>query len=175
MQNRRKKWNFLLNFRTMGKLSDHYSRIFQTQSSGCASGVNYFRNFTKLKNLNFYLLNYKIYISNNSQIFQKISEWWVLNNLDIHLEQKEKMKNKKSQLFLWNLMVKYWSDRIKSWIYTDFRAFRTWHQLLSLAVVFRSNRGMWMWVKKEDGLTVVRVSYFLVVHIPTFSNRPNGW
>ena len=53
VQNRRKKWNFPLNFRTMRKLSDLYSRIFQTQSSGCASGVNYFRNFTKLKNLNF--------------------------------------------------------------------------------------------------------------------------
>ena len=53
VQNRRKKWNFPLNFRTMRKLSDLYSGIFQTQSSGCASGVNYFRNFTKLKNLNF--------------------------------------------------------------------------------------------------------------------------
>ena len=52
MQNRRKKWNFPLNFCTMRKLSDLYSGIFQTQSSGCASGVNYFRNFTKLKNLN---------------------------------------------------------------------------------------------------------------------------
>ena len=53
MQDRRKKWNFPLNFRTMHKLSDLYSGIFQTQSSGCASGVDYFRNFTKLKNLNF--------------------------------------------------------------------------------------------------------------------------
>ena len=53
MQNRRTKWNFPPNFRTMRKLSDLYSGIFQTQSSGCASGVNYFRNFTKLKNLNF--------------------------------------------------------------------------------------------------------------------------
>ena len=41
-----------LNFRTMRKLSDLYSGIFQTQSSGCASGVDYFRNFTKLKILN---------------------------------------------------------------------------------------------------------------------------
>ena len=46
------KWNFPLNFRTMRKLSDLYSRIFQTQSSGCASGVDLFRNFTKLKILN---------------------------------------------------------------------------------------------------------------------------
>ena len=53
VQNRRKKWNFPLNFQTMRKLSDLYSGIFQTQSSGCASGVNYFTNFTKLKNLNF--------------------------------------------------------------------------------------------------------------------------
>ena len=46
------KWNFLLNFRTMRKLSDLYSGIFQTQSSRCASGVDLFRNFTKLKSLN---------------------------------------------------------------------------------------------------------------------------
>ena len=52
MQNQRKKWNFPLNFRTMHKLSDLYSGIFQTQSSGCASGVDLFRNFTKLKILN---------------------------------------------------------------------------------------------------------------------------
>ena len=38
--------------RTMHKLSDLYSGIFQTQSSGCASGVDLFRNFTKLKILN---------------------------------------------------------------------------------------------------------------------------
>ena len=49
VQNRRKKWNFLLNFRTMLKLSDLYSGIFQTQSSGFASGVDLFRNFTELK------------------------------------------------------------------------------------------------------------------------------
>ena len=49
----KEKWNFPLYIYTMRKLSDLYSGIFQTQSSGCASGVNYFRNFTKLKNLNF--------------------------------------------------------------------------------------------------------------------------
>ena len=52
VQNRRKKWNFPLNFRTMHKLSDLYSGIFQTQSSGCVSCVDLFRNFTKLKILN---------------------------------------------------------------------------------------------------------------------------
>ena len=52
VQNRRRKWNFPLNFRTMRKLSERYSGIFQTQSSGCASGVDHFRNFTKLKILN---------------------------------------------------------------------------------------------------------------------------
>ena len=41
----RAKWNFPLNFRTMRKLSDLYSGIFQTQSSGCASGVDLFRKF----------------------------------------------------------------------------------------------------------------------------------
>ena len=52
VQNRRKKWNFPLNFRTMRKLSDLYSGIFQTQSSGCVSGLDHFRNFTNLKILN---------------------------------------------------------------------------------------------------------------------------
>ena len=69
--------------RTMRKLSDLYSGIFQTQSSGCASGVDLFRNFTKLKILNIwivkYLLNCKRYLSYNFRIFQKISECWVWN------------------------------------------------------------------------------------------------
>ena len=52
VQNRRKKWNFPLNFWTMRKLSERYSGIFQTQSFGCESGVDHFRNFTKLKILN---------------------------------------------------------------------------------------------------------------------------
>ena len=88
------------------------------------------------------------------------------------------LKNQKSELFLWNLMVKYWSDRIKSWIYTDFRAFWTWHQLLSLAVVYRSNRGMQVWVKTEDALAVVPVLIFLLcmfLHAAQFWNRPNRW
>ena len=49
------------------------------------------------------------------------------------------LKNQKLELFVWNLMVKYWSDRIKFWIYTAFRAFRISHQLLSLGAVYRSN------------------------------------
>ena len=44
--------NFPLNFHTMRKLSDLYSGIFQTQSSGCVSGLDHFRNFTNLKILN---------------------------------------------------------------------------------------------------------------------------
>ena len=59
-------------------------------------------------------------------------------------------------------MVKYWSDRIKSWIYTDSRAFQTWHQLLSLPGVYRSNRGMRVWVKTEDVLAMVAVLIFLL-------------
>ena len=94
------KWNFPLNFRSMRKLSDLYSGIFQTQSSGCASGVDLFRNFTKLKILNIwivkYLLNCKRYLSYNFQIFQKISECWVLENLDVHLEWTT------SELEFWN-------------------------------------------------------------------------
>ena len=100
MQNWRKKWNFPLNFRTMRKLSDLYSGIFQTQSSWCASGVDLFRNFTKLKILNIcivkYLLNCKRYLSYNFRIFQKISECWILENLDVHLEQTT------SELEFWN-------------------------------------------------------------------------
>ena len=100
VQNRRKKWNFTLNFRTMRKLSDLYSGIFQTQSSGCASGVDLFRKFTKLKILNIwivkYLLNCKRYLSYNFRIFQKISECWVLENLDVHLERTT------SELEFWN-------------------------------------------------------------------------
>ena len=100
VQNRRKKWNFPLNFRTMRKLSDLYSGIFQTQSSGCASGVDLFRNFTKLKILNIwivkYLLNCKRYLSYNFWIFQKISECWVLGNLYVHLERTT------SELEFWN-------------------------------------------------------------------------
>ena len=84
----------------MRKLSDLYSGIFQTQSSGCASGVDLFRNFTKLKILNIwivkYLLNCKRYLSYNFQIFQKISECWVLENLDVHLERTT------SELEFWN-------------------------------------------------------------------------
>ena len=90
VQNWRRKWNFPLNFCTMRKLSECYSGIFQTQSSGCASGVDHIRNFTKLKILNIwivkYLLNCKRYLSYNFWIFQKISECWVLENLDVHLE-----------------------------------------------------------------------------------------
>ena len=52
VQNRRTKWNFPLNFRTMRKLSELYSRIFQTQLSGWVSGLDHFRNFTNLKILN---------------------------------------------------------------------------------------------------------------------------
>ena len=52
VQNRRKKWNFPLNFRTMRKLSDLYSGIFQTQSSRFVSGLDHIRNFTNLKILN---------------------------------------------------------------------------------------------------------------------------
>ena len=84
----------------MRKLSDLYSGIFQNQSSGCASGVDLFRNFTKLKILNIwivkYLLNCKRYLSYNFRIFQKISECWVLKNLDVHLERTT------SELEFWN-------------------------------------------------------------------------
>ena len=71
-----------------------------SQSSGCASGVDLFRNFTKLKILNIwivkYLLNCKRYLSYNFWIFQKISECWVLENLDVHLERTT------SELEFWN-------------------------------------------------------------------------
>ena len=173
MQNWRKKWNFPLNFRTMRKLSERYSGIFQTQSSWCVSGVDHFRNFTKLKILNMwivkYLLNCKRYLSYHFWIFQKISECWVLENLDVHLGQTTselEFKSEKSKIV------------IKFWIYTAFRAFQTSHQLLSLAVVYRSNRGMRVWVKTEDVLALVPVLIFLLcmfLHAAQFWNRPDGW
>ena len=133
--------------------------------------MDYFRNFTKLKNLNFeivkYILKCKRYISNNSRIFQKMSEQWVLKNLDIHLEQtisELELRSEQSKIgtFSFEFNGQFWSDRIKSWIYTDFRAFRTWHQLLSLPGVYRSNRGMRVWVKTEDVLALVAVLIFLL-------------
>ena len=66
-------------------------------------------------------------------------------------------------------MVKYWSDRVEFLIYTAFKAFQTSHQLLSLAVVYRSNRGMWVWVKIEDALTVVPVLIFLLYMFLNFA------
>ena len=36
------------------------------------------------------------------------------------------------------------------------------YEILSLAVVYRSNRGMRVWVKTEDVLRVVLVPYFLL-------------
>ena len=42
------------------------------------------------------------------------------------------------------------------------QSIQTLHQLLALAVVYRSNRGMRVWVKKEDALTVVPVLIFLL-------------
>ena len=110
MQNRRKKWNFLLNFWTRRKLSECYSGIFQTQSSWCASDVDHFRNFTELKTLNIwivkYLLNCKRYLSYNFRIFQKISECWVLENLDVHLEwntSELEFKSEKSKIVTFSL------------------------------------------------------------------------
>ena len=105
VQNRRTKWNFPLNFRTMRKLSELYSRIFQTQSSGCVSGLDHFRNFTNLKILNIkivkYLLNCKRYLSYKFRIVQKSSECWVLENLDVHLERTTselELKSEKSKI-----------------------------------------------------------------------------
>ena len=48
-----------------------------------------------------YLLNCKRYLSYNSWIFQKISECWVLKNLDVHLERtisELKLKSEKSKI-----------------------------------------------------------------------------
>ena len=105
VQNRRTKWNFLLNFRTMHKLSELYSGIFQTQSSGWVSGLDHFRNFPNLKILNIqivkYLLNCKRYLSYTFRIVHKSSECWVLENLDVHLERTTselELKSEKSKI-----------------------------------------------------------------------------
>ena len=125
------KWNFPLNFRTMRKLSDLYSGIFQTQSSGCASGVDLFRNFTKLKILNIwivkYLLNCKRYLSYNFPIFQKISECWVLENLDVHLERTT------SELEFWNFQHAFLQfsehTEISTCFFTVFRTYWNFNML----------------------------------------------
>ena len=84
------------------------------------------------------------------------------SGMDCFWKLNPSLKNQKPELFIWNLMVKYWSDRVKFWIYTVFKAFLISHQLLSLVVVYRSNRGMRVWVKKEDALTVVPIPVFLL-------------
>ena len=126
------KWNFPLNFRTMRKLSDLYSGIFQTQSSGCASGVDLFRNFTKLKILNIwivkYLLNCKRYLSYNFQIFQKISECWVLENLDVHLERTT------SELEFWNFQHAFLEFSEYTEISTCF--FYSFQNILKISICF---------------------------------------
>ena len=98
VQNRRKKWNFPLNFRTMRKLSELYSRIFQNYWIWMCIWWWLLQKLYKIKKselLNsrvYYIVEYsrvecKRYISNNSRTFQKISERWVLENLDVHLER----------------------------------------------------------------------------------------
>ena len=125
----------------------------------------------KIKNLTIQIVKYLLNCKDTShtilKISRKISQCWILKNLDVHLEQtitELELKSEKSKIwtFLWNLMVKYWSDMVKFWIYTAFRAFRTSHWLLALAVVYRSNREMRVWVKKEDALRVVPVLIFLL-------------
>ena len=132
VQNQRKKWNFPLNFQTMHKLSDLYSRIFQTQSSGCASGVDLFRNFTKLKILNIwivkYLLNCKRYLSYNFWIFQKISECWVLENLDVHLEWTT------SELEFWNFQHAFLQFSEHTWNFN--MLFYSFQNMLKISTCF---------------------------------------
>ena len=53
-----------------------------------------------------YLLNCKRYLSYNFQTFQKISECWVLKNLDVHLEQtvsELELKSEKSKIVTFSL------------------------------------------------------------------------
>ena len=76
---------------------------------------------------------------------------------------------------MWNLMVKYWADRVKFWTYTAFKVFWISHQLLSIVVVYRTNRAMQVWVKKEDALTVFPVPDSFIIHISQFCNHPNIW
>ena len=38
------------------------------------------------------------------------------------------------------------------------------HQLLSTVGVYKSNRGMWVWVKKEDALRVIPVPDSFIIH-----------
>ena len=113
-------------------------------------------------------LNYKDSSQYNCWMLQKYFKMLITqesgcaSGTDCFWNFNSSLKNQKPELFIWNLMVKYWSDRIKFWIYTAFKAFQTSHQLLSLVIVYRLNRGMRVRVKKEDALRVVPVPYFLL-------------
>ena len=113
-------------------------------------------------------LNSKYTSQYNCWMFQKYFRMLITqepgcaSRTDCFRNLNSSLKNQKSELFIWNLMVKYWSDRVKFWIYTAFKAFRISHQLLSIVVVYRSNKGMWVWVKTEDALRVVPVPQILL-------------
>ena len=74
-------------------------------------------------------LNCKYTSLYNSWIFQKyfrmliIQEYGCASRTDCFQNLNSSLKNQKSELFIWNLMVKYWSDRVKFWIYTAFKVF----------------------------------------------------
>ena len=122
------------------RIFQKYSRMLITQQSGCASGMDCFRNFEKSKIWPFCLhlnsqvpLNCKDTTWYNSWIFQKYfrmlitQESGCASGMDCFWNLNWRLKNQKSELFVINLMVRYWSDRVKFWIYTAFKAFRISH------------------------------------------------
>ena len=112
---------------------DLLSDLLKTNSS-----VDLFRNFTKLNILNIwivkYLLNCKRYLSYNFQIFQKISECWVLKNLDVHLERTT------SELEFWNFQHAFLQfsehTEISTCFFTVFRTY--WKFQHAFFIVFNT-------------------------------------
>ena len=158
--------------------------MLNTQQPGCASGTDCFRQLEKYKIWPFCLhlnsqvpLNCKDTSRYNCWMFQKYfrmlitQESGCASGMNCFRNLNSSLKNWKPKLFIWNLMVKYWSDRVKFWINTAFKAFWMSHQHLSTVVVYRSNRGGWVWYFFPDAFCFRCTNSGL----NQFCNHPNRW
>ena len=165
MQNRTIEWHFPLSFRTMRKLQIYIWVQFRNipeifQKCWLLNNLVYIwygllQKLEKDKIWPFCLhLNSQVPLNCEDTsrcicwMLQKYSRMLITqesgcaSGTDCFRNLNSSLKNQKPELFIWNLMVKYWSDRVQFWIYTAFKAFRTSHQLLSTVVVYRLNKGM---------------------------------
>ena len=158
--------------------------MLNTQQPGCASGTDCFRQLEKYKIWPFCLhlnsqvpLNCKDTSQYNCWMFQKYfrmlitQESGCASGMNCSQNLNSSLKNPKPELFIWNLMVKYWPDRVKFWINTAFKAFWMSHQHLSRVVVYRSNRGGWVWYFFPDAFCFRCTNSGL----NQFCNHPNRW